>query len=81
MIHSPRAIVFDMDGLMFDCERAGCASLKGADAIVDFDQALRDPTRPLQMLAAYDSGDHLHPNDAGYTVMAKTVADALNDLR
>jgi lysophospholipase L1-like esterase len=57
------------------------SSLKGADAIVDFDQALRDPTRPLQMLAAYDSGDHLHPNDAGYTVMAKTIADALKDLR
>ena len=53
------------------------SGLKGADAIVDFDRALRDPARPLQMLAAYDSGDHLHPNDAGYTMMAKTVAAAL----
>jgi lysophospholipase L1-like esterase len=25
------------------------------------------------MLAAYDSGDHLHPNDAGYRAMANTV--------
>jgi lysophospholipase L1-like esterase len=25
------------------------------------------------MLAAYDSGDHLHPNDAGYQAMANAV--------
>jgi lysophospholipase L1-like esterase len=55
------------------------SSLQSADAIVDFDRALRDPARPLQMLAAYDSGDHLHPNDAGYTAMAKTVAAALEN--
>jgi lysophospholipase L1-like esterase len=53
-------------------------TLKGADAMVDFDQALRDPASPLQLKAAYDSGDHLHPNDAGYTVMAQTVAAALD---
>jgi lysophospholipase L1-like esterase len=53
-------------------------SLQGADGIVDFDRALRDPARPLQLLAAYDCGDHLHPNDAGYTVMAQTVAAALD---
>ena len=35
------------------------------DAVVDFDLVLRDPGQPTQLLPAYDSGDHLHPNDAG----------------
>jgi lysophospholipase L1-like esterase len=43
------------------------------DAIVDFDQAVRDPADPRRLLAAYDSGDHLHPNDAGYQAMADAV--------
>lgn len=43
------------------------------DAVVDFDAALRDPARPQRFLPAYDSGDHLHPGDAGYKVMADTV--------
>nr|WP_315212333.1 SGNH/GDSL hydrolase family protein [uncultured Duganella sp.] len=44
------------------------------DAVVDFDRALRDPARPARMLPRYDSGDHLHPGDAGYEAMAKAVA-------
>lgn len=43
------------------------------DGVIDFDRALQDPANPLQMLAAYDSGDHLHPNDAGYQAMANAV--------
>src|SRR5262245_44008560 len=43
------------------------------DAVVDFDKATRDPAAPLQMQAAYDSGDHLHPNDAGYQAMANAI--------
>jgi lysophospholipase L1-like esterase len=43
------------------------------DAVVDFDKATRDPADPLRMLAAYDSGDHLHPNDTGYQAMANSV--------
>jgi lysophospholipase L1-like esterase len=43
------------------------------DAVFDFDAALRDPARPDRMLPAYDSGDHLHPGDAGYRKMAETV--------
>ncbi|MEU7592432.1 SGNH/GDSL hydrolase family protein [Streptomyces sp. NPDC039022] len=39
----------------------------------DFDQALRDPHHPLRMRPAYDSGDHLHPSDAGYRAMADAV--------
>jgi lysophospholipase L1-like esterase len=43
------------------------------DAVFDFDRALRDPARPDRMLPRYDSGDHLHPGDAGYRKMADTV--------
>lgn len=43
------------------------------DGVVDFDKAVRDPAHPLQMLAAYDSGDHLHPNSAGYKAMANAI--------
>ncbi|GGB27335.1 hypothetical protein GCM10011380_16210 [Sphingomonas metalli] len=47
------------------------------DAVVDFDRALRDPARPDRLLAAYDSGDHLHPSAAGYRAMADAVPLAL----
>jgi lysophospholipase L1-like esterase len=43
------------------------------DAVVDFDAAVRDPADPQRMLPAYDSGDHLHPGDAGYERMAAAV--------
>ncbi|WP_434590099.1 SGNH/GDSL hydrolase family protein [Streptomyces sp. A5-4] len=39
------------------------------DTVVDFDRALRDPYAPDRLLPAYDSGDHLHPSDAGYRRM------------
>jgi lysophospholipase L1-like esterase len=43
------------------------------DGVIDFDAATRDPARPSQFQAQYDSGDHLHPNDAGYKAMAEAV--------
>ena len=43
------------------------------DGVVDFDAATRDPGRPSRLQAAYDSGDHLHPNDAGYKAMAEAI--------
>jgi lysophospholipase L1-like esterase len=42
-------------------------------AVADFDAATRDPSDPTRMLPAYDSGDHLHPNDAGDLAMARAV--------
>lgn len=45
----------------------------GFDGVIDFDRVLRDPANPARMLAAYDSGDHLHPSDAGYQAMGKAV--------
>lgn len=43
------------------------------DAVVDFDAVIRDPAHPISMQARYDSGDHLHPNDAGYVAMANAI--------
>ncbi|MEU4805292.1 SGNH/GDSL hydrolase family protein [Actinosynnema sp. NPDC023587] len=43
------------------------------DAVVDFDRATADPADPDALLPAYDSGDRLHPNDAGYRAMAREV--------
>jgi lysophospholipase L1-like esterase len=43
------------------------------DAVVDFDQVLCDPAQPTRLNPAYDGGDHLHPNDAGYQAMAQAV--------
>ena len=46
---------------------------KDTDGLVDFDLAIRDPGHPAAILAKYDSGDHLHPNDAGYQAMADSI--------
>jgi len=43
------------------------------DGVIDFDRAVRDPADPHRLLPAYDSGDHLHPNDAGYRAMAEAI--------
>ena len=49
----------------------------GFDGVIDFDQALRDPAHPSSISGADQCGDDLHPNDAGYGVMAKTVLQRL----
>jgi lysophospholipase L1-like esterase len=43
------------------------------DAVVDFDAVIRDPDHPSRMTPALQSGDHLHPNDAGYAAMAQAI--------
>lgn len=43
------------------------------DAVIDFDAVMRDPASPKKMKAALQSGDWLHPNDAGYKVMGEAV--------
>ncbi|HEV7899191.1 MAG TPA: SGNH/GDSL hydrolase family protein [Planosporangium sp.] len=43
------------------------------DDVVDFDRAVTDPNRPGALRPGYDSGDHLHPNDAGCQAMADAV--------
>ena len=44
------------------------------DGVIDFDAVMRDPADPLRLNPAYDSGDHLHPNDLGYQVMADAIS-------
>jgi lysophospholipase L1-like esterase len=44
------------------------------DAVIDFDDVVRDPQHPDQLLPAYDCGDHLHPSPAGYKAMAEAIA-------
>ena len=44
------------------------------DAVIDFDAAMRDPAKPTTLLLpAADSGDHLHPNEVGYKIMADAI--------
>jgi lysophospholipase L1-like esterase len=43
------------------------------DAVIDFDQAVRDPNRPTSMLPIYDCGDHLHQSDLGYNYMGDVI--------
>ena len=43
------------------------------DGVIDFDAVVRDPANPKHILAQYDHGDHLHPNDAGYKAMAELI--------
>lgn len=47
------------------------------DGVVDFDKITQDPQNPLQFNPTYDSGDHLHPNDAGYKAMGDGIDLAL----
>jgi lysophospholipase L1-like esterase len=43
------------------------------DGVADFDKATQDPASPTHFNPADDSGDHLHPNDAGYKAMADSI--------
>jgi lysophospholipase L1-like esterase len=43
------------------------------DAVIDFDKITRDPMNPKRFNPLYDSGDHLHPKDAGYQAMGEAI--------
>ena len=43
------------------------------DAVIDMDSAVRDPASPSRLLPAYDTGDHLHLNPAGYEKMGGMI--------
>ncbi|MFD8396654.1 GDSL-type esterase/lipase family protein [Streptomyces sp. NPDC059680] len=47
------------------------------DGVIDFDAALRDPADHTRIQPGYDSGDHLHPNNAGHEAMARAVSPSL----
>jgi lysophospholipase L1-like esterase len=54
---------------------------KEFDGVIDFDAILRDPARNDHLLPAYDVGDGIHPNPAGYRVMGEAAAAALLSTR
>jgi lysophospholipase L1-like esterase len=41
--------------------------------VIDFDKVVQDPANPNKILPAFDKGDNLHPNDAGYKAMAESI--------
>lgn len=43
------------------------------DGTIDFDAVVRDPSEPSRLLPEYDSGDHIHPSDAGYRAMGDMI--------
>lgn len=47
------------------------------DAVIDFDRSMRDPAHPDRLSPRYDSGDHLHPSEAGYRAMGEAIPLAL----
>lgn len=47
------------------------------DAVADFDALMRDPDHPARLRPEFDSGDHLHPGDAGYKAMADLLDTAM----
>ena len=50
----------------------GLGPLEGRnfDAVVDFDELVRDRNRPVRLKQEFDPGDHIHPNDTGNQAMA-----------
>jgi lysophospholipase L1-like esterase len=47
------------------------------DAVIDFDEVLRDPARPTRLLPAYAAADHLHVNNAGNVAQGDAISLAL----
>lgn len=47
------------------------------DAIVDFDAALRDPSRPVRLRPEFDQGNHFTPNESGYASMAELALQTM----
>lgn len=43
------------------------------DGVIDFAKVMADPDNGKQLRGPYDSGDKLHPSNAGYSAMAEAV--------
>ncbi|MFC7534114.1 SGNH/GDSL hydrolase family protein [Actinoplanes sp. GCM10030250] len=65
----------DPSGLREKARQAVNNAIRGRlfDAYVDFDAAVRDPAEPRRLAPAYNVGDHLHLNPAGYAALAAAV--------
>jgi len=47
------------------------------DGVIDFDAAARDPQNPGKLKPEFQSGDWIHPSDAGYEAMVRAIDMAL----
>jgi lysophospholipase L1-like esterase len=74
--------ILPFGGSMYDSEdhEAACQTVNKwirtsdkFDAVIDLNAAVRDPANPARLLPAYDTGDHLHLNAAGYQKMAEAI--------
>jgi lysophospholipase L1-like esterase len=43
------------------------------DGVVDFDKTMQDPSNPVALSPGFDSGDHIHPNEAGMQAIANSI--------
>jgi lysophospholipase L1-like esterase len=43
------------------------------DGVIDFEKVVADPADSDRIDPALDSGEHIHPNDAGYELLAKSI--------
>jgi len=64
---------FDAYGAVEQQRQQVNAWIRALPRFIDFDAALRSDADPRVLTPAYDSGDHLHPNDQGHTRMASAV--------
>jgi lysophospholipase L1-like esterase len=51
------------------------------DYFADVYTAIEDPNNPGNILPAYDSGDHVHLSNAGYSTVAETIYNAVTWMR
>lgn len=49
-----------------------------ADGYIDFDRSVRSDSNPFAFREGFDSGDHLHPSEKAYAVMAQTAYGEIN---
>ncbi len=64
----------DDDGLkLWSAENNFIRTSTVFDGFIDFDKVTQDPAKPDTFSSAYDSGDHLHPGDAGYKAMGDSI--------
>ncbi len=49
------------------------------DGVIDFDEVVRDPLIKDWIALQYDAGDNLHPNQAGYELMAQSIPQEFLD--
>lgn len=49
-----------------------------ADECIDFEKALKSDLNPAAFAEGYDSGDHLHPSEKAYEVMAELAFGGIN---